>query len=160
MQGQAPKEGNGWLALLLESPPSTRALETSITAVCIASVGRQHDDPGLVKDSLKYYGQGLRELQKALWDPRLMYKDETLAACMALFMYEFIECPAESREGLISHMDGCARLIQLRGAEAHRSVLGHQLFLAFRLDGVRFLISFFDLLCINVYHVEVYNNIH
>lgn len=145
---QGSRKGNGWLALLAESPASTRALETSIAAVCVASLGRQHDDLGLVKESLKYYGQGLRELQKALWDPKLMYKNETLAACMALFTYEIIECPGESRLGLISHTDGCARLIQLRGAEAHCSILGHELFLAFRLDGVRFLISFFDLLCI------------
>jgi hypothetical protein len=85
---------------------------------------------------MKLYGQGLRELQHALWSPKLMYKDETLAACMALAMYEVVECPAQSRGGWVTHSNGCARLIQLRGAEAHTSNLGHHLFLSSRIQCV------------------------
>jgi hypothetical protein len=144
IQQQGAREEKGWLVLVLESTTCTKALEASILAVSIANLGRQHNDTGLVRESLKFYGQGLWELQKALWDPKLMYRDETLAACMMLFTYELIECPEESRLGLLSHMNGCAKLIQSRGAEAHCSALGHQLFLAFRLDEVRFLISSFD----------------
>jgi hypothetical protein len=111
-------------------------------ALSAAGLGRRHNDAALVRESMRLYGVGLCELQRALWDPRLMYADDTLAACMALFTYEVVECAAESRRGLISHMDGCARLIQLRGAEAHCEGLGREIFLAFRLDGVSF--SFFD----------------
>lgn len=159
IQQQGVGEEKGWLVLLLELVTSTKALEMSILAVSLASLGRQHDDPGLVRQGLKYYGQGLWELQKALWDPKLMYKDETLAACMALSTYELVECPAESRFGLLCHMNGCARLIQSRGAESHCSALGRQLFLAFRLDEVRFLLSLFGLLHVDVYHLEFHNNI-
>lgn len=105
-------------------------------ALCTAKLGRSSEDTWLVKESLKLYTQGLRQLQNALWDPDLMYKDGTLAACMALAMYEIMECPSESKAAYASHQQGCAKLIQLRGAEAHSSGLGHQIFLTFRVHGV------------------------
>jgi hypothetical protein len=130
------KDKGSWLVLVAELPELTTALETSVLAMSTAKLGRMNNDPGLVKASLKSYVQGLWELQKALWDPSLMYRDETLAACMALWMYEVMECPAGSVSGWISHFDGCQRLVQLRGAKAHSSVLGHQVFLAFRTTAV------------------------
>ena len=71
-----------WLVLIAELPQATTALETSILAMTAAKIGRMNDDPVLVKASLRSYVQGLWELQKALWDPKLMYRDETLAACL------------------------------------------------------------------------------
>jgi hypothetical protein len=134
-------EEKPWLMLLPDLPTPTKALETSTLAICIAKLGRLNDDPMLVRESLRLYTQGLSELQSALWDPNLMYKDETLGACMALAMYELIECPAKTRFGYASHQNGCARLVQLRGAEAHKSGLGHQIFLTFRLQEVCIVLS-------------------
>lgn len=122
--------------LVAELPEMTTALEASVLAMSTAKVGRLNNDPVLVKASLHSYVEGLGELQKALWDPKLMYRDETLAACMALWMYEVIECPSETLSGWISHFGGCQRLVQLRGPEAHSSALGHQVFLAFRTTAV------------------------
>ena len=135
---QRPKQQQhaSWLMMVTELPDLTPALEASIVAMTTAKVGRMNDDPVLVKASLKSYTQGLWELQKALWDPHLMYRDETLAACMSLWMYEVMECPAGTPRGWISHFDGCRRLIELRGAEAHASDLGHQLFLVYRTTAV------------------------
>ena len=105
-------------------------------AICTAKLGRKSDNLSMVKESLNLYTQGLQQLQKALWDPSLMYKDETLGACMALALYEVIECPMESRRAYVTHQQGCAKLVQLRGAEAHSSGFGHQIFLSFRVQAV------------------------
>ena len=105
-------------------------------AVCTAKIGRRSDDQSLIHASLKLYTQGLQELQKALWDPQQMYADETLAACMALVMYEVFECPSSGRQAYLSHQQGCSRLVKLRGPKAHDSGLGHQVFISFRLHTV------------------------
>lgn len=83
-------------------PTVTTALECAILAVSTAKLGRLDDNEVLIRESLKFYVQGLWELQKALWNPKLMYKDETLAACMALIMYEVVECPDKSLDGWAS----------------------------------------------------------
>ena len=133
-----------WLRHLPELATLTEALELSILAVCTAKFGRSDNDPMLVDNSQRFYVQGLSELQKALWDSTLMRKDETLAACMVLSLYEAIECPAKTRYGWMSHVKGCAKLIRLRGPEAHASALGHELFLSFRFREVR--LTFLSLL--------------
>jgi hypothetical protein len=101
-------------------------------AVCTAKLGRASNDPLLVHESLKFYTQGLWELQRALWSPKLMYKDQTLAACMALILYEVYECPDRSPDGWTNHMKGCAKLFELRGPKAYASEFEHHLFLTFR----------------------------
>lgn len=105
-------------------------------ALCMARLGRENNHLDFIRESLRLYTRGLYEMQKALWDPQLMYSDETLGACMALAMYELVECPAANRRAYASHQDGCAKLVELRGAEAHGSGLGHQIFLAFRRQSV------------------------
>ncbi|KAG0649459.1 hypothetical protein D0Z07_4106 [Hyphodiscus hymeniophilus] len=113
-------------------PEFTPALEASIMSVSTAKLGRLNGNPLLVRESLKFYIQGLWELQKALWHPRLMYKNETLAACLSLIMYEVVECPGKSIDGWASHMRGCAKMFELKGPTAYDSDFGHQLFLSFR----------------------------
>lgn len=108
----------------------------SILALCTAKLGREREDDVLVRSSLRLYTEGLYELQKALWDPKLMYRDETLAACMALAYYELVECPAEAKYAYVTHHNGCSKLVQLRGADAHISGLGRQVFLTFRFQEV------------------------
>lgn len=125
-----------WLALLPDLTTPTKALELSVMAFCMARLGRESNDLVLVRESQGLYTRGLCEMQRALWDPQQMYSDETLGACMALAMYEVVECPAANRRAYASHQDGCAKLVQLRGAEAHKTGLGHQLFLAFRKQSV------------------------
>lgn len=131
-----PVDEKPWLLLLPDLPVPTAALETSTLAIATAKLGRLNHDEVLVKESLRLYTKGLRELQLALWNPELMHKDETLAACMVLGMYELVECPAGDKTGYISHYNGCDRLVELRGPDAHREGLGHQLFLTFRVQGV------------------------
>jgi Fungal specific transcription factor domain len=136
LNGSRTARGKIWLLLLPEMPTLTVALETSILAVCTARIGRLNADQVLLQEGLRLYTRGLCELQKALWNPKLMYREETLAACMALTMYELQECPAKSGGGYVTHNAGAMKLIQLRGAGAHTEGLAHLIFLAFRLHGV------------------------
>jgi Fungal specific transcription factor domain len=123
-------------SLLSQLPSSSLALEKARLAICTARLGRMHGNEALLRKSLNLYGEGLQELQKALYDPRLMYKDETLGACMCLSSYELMECPAGTPSAYSLHHHGCARLIQLRGAKAHTSGLGHELFVTFRTQAI------------------------
>lgn len=130
------RAGN-WLKILPSHPTFTTALEATILAVCTAKLGRMHNDPSLVHESLKFYVQGLWELQKALWDERQMYRDETVAASMCLVVYEVLECPDQNVLGLVGHLKGCARLFELKGPKAFGAPFAHSLFLSFRQIEVR-----------------------
>lgn len=129
--------GGTWILQLPELLMRTPALEASVSAVSAAMLGRMHDDRPLVNESLKLYTIGLRELQKALWNPKLMYDDETLAACLCLSLYEIVECPGEGYQAYYNHCKGCMRLVEARGIDRHLSGIAHELFLGFRAQGVR-----------------------
>lgn len=106
-------------------------------ALALAKLGDLYHDPALTHESLKLYNHGLRQLQKALWDPDLMFHDHTLTSCIALATYEMSQCPNQSKDAYISHTSGCAKLVQLRGPEAHMDGLAHHVFIHFRTQGVR-----------------------
>jgi hypothetical protein len=126
------KISGGWLTMLPDLPDMTEALEAAILAVCTARLGRVNRDPALIHESLRFYTQALWELQRALWTPRLMYREETVAACMGLLMYEVFECPDKSVVGWMGHMRGCAKLVELRGPKSYGTEFSHRLFLTFR----------------------------
>lgn len=132
-QRASESQPGSWFAMLPSLPDMTSALETALFAISIAKLGRIKQDPGLIHESLKFYTGGLIELQKALWSPRLMYRDETVAASMALVLYEAMECPERSIAGWRNHMHGCVKLFELKGPKAFNSIFGHQVFLSFRL---------------------------
>lgn len=136
MERQYHLHGRPWLPLLSELPGKVQALETSSWALAAAALGRVHNSQPLIRESLRLYSQALRELQHALWDKSLMLEDGTLAACMALSLYEVIECPSNSVKGYDSHRKGLISLIHVRGVDAHTSDTGHRLFLGVRLPGV------------------------
>jgi hypothetical protein len=129
--------GNHWLPMLTELPCVSRALDVAAVAFCTAKLGRVARDKTLVTESLSLYGRGLHELQRALYDRRQMYTDDTLGACILLAMYEVYECPNSSRTGYLSHVAGCERLIQLRGPAAYTHGLGHYIFKSYRFMAVR-----------------------
>jgi hypothetical protein len=130
-------DARAWMTILPSIPSPTKALETAAYAVSLARLGNTLHAPELQRESLKLYTQGLRRVQLALWDRRLMYSDETLAACMLLAIYEVFECPGRSRAAYLKHFNGCAKLIQLRGPAAHVDGLAHSIFQGFRFMGVR-----------------------
>lgn len=137
MHAQDPKSQNRsamhWLSFVPSLPSPLKALETSTYALCTARLGQLQNNQVLIKESLRLYGKGLRELRLALDDPKLVCKDETLGACLALSLYEIVE---GTRASYINHADGAAKLIKLRGPASCSSGFGHKIFLAFRFMGV------------------------
>ena len=83
-----PRVPLAWPQLVYDIPTEGPALRLSMAAVSLLVVGSSTSNPTLSVEGSRKYGQALCELQKALWDERLMYKDETLAACNALLLYE------------------------------------------------------------------------
>lgn len=133
----AATENASWLQCVPGMVGSAPALEAALMALSTAQLGRAHDCMELVHESRRLYCVSLRELGKALKDKNRVYKDDTLAACVALALYEVVECPAESDKGLVTHSDGCMRLIEARGPEAHTGDVGHLLFQSCRYSSVR-----------------------
>ena len=77
-----------WLQLVFNIPTEGPALDRALSAVSLSVVGRATNNSLLVVEGSRKYGQALWELQRALWDQQLMYRDETLAASHALVLYE------------------------------------------------------------------------
>ena len=105
-------------------------------ALCVAKIGDYNHDKRLSYEGLRLYSRALFELQKALADPELIYHDHTLAACSLLSQFEISQCPQDSVRAYLQHMEGCEKLVQMRGPERHVEGLGHKLFLLFRVQAV------------------------
>ena len=139
MSSLASPDGCTWLAVIPSMPRPMKALETAAYALSLARLGTSTNARDMVEESLRLYTRGLYHIQGALWNPKFMYADETLATCVLLAMYEVFQCPNNSRAGYFSHENGCAKLIQLRGPAAHASGLAHSIFQWFRYMSVSWL---------------------
>ncbi|KAK2812117.1 hypothetical protein FQN49_008399, partial [Arthroderma sp. PD_2] len=129
-------DGRPWTYFLPQLPTKSRALESASVAVAAAALGRKHGIRDLSREGLKYYTRALRHLQEALWDKDLVLEDETLTACMAVGMFEVIECANLGRSAFESHVKGLMALVRARGTKRHTSGPGYALFLAMRCAGI------------------------
>ncbi|KIW18039.1 hypothetical protein PV08_02326 [Exophiala spinifera] len=125
-----------WAELIQDVPRQDNALEEAFSALTISRVGQANKDVRLVRESSRIYGRALKELQEALFDPKRMYSDHTLMACMLLGLYEVFEGPAFRSRSWLTHAAGAARLVQLRGPERHQHWEAHHPFLASRIPTV------------------------
>ncbi|EEA28691.1 conserved hypothetical protein [Talaromyces marneffei ATCC 18224] len=132
--------GGPWMLQLPQLFMKTPALQTAVSAIAASILGRQHDDRDFVNESLRFYTSGLRELQKSLWDPHVMFNDEILAVCLCLDLYEAMECLLRlvvlARQAYYNHCMACMRLVEARGAGRHVSGVSHELFLGLRAQGL------------------------
>lgn len=124
-----------WTSVLLEMSQDEPALDLAFSALSISRVGRSNQDVRLVKESTKIYGRALKDLQRALADSSRMRSEEVLAACSLLGLYEIFEGGDAMNKsvGWISHAQGAARLIELRGPSQHIKRQPHHVFLGARL---------------------------
>lgn len=86
-----------WLQLVLNTPTDSLVLDHAMAAVSLSVVGRATNNTTIAVESSRKYGQALLELQRALWQESLMYRDDTLAACNALVLYEVRFRPRRQR---------------------------------------------------------------
>ena len=117
-----------WTLVIQQMSSEETALNLAFLAVSAARVGRDLNDKRLVEESLKIYGKALRDLQSALYDPKRMYSDGTLVACMLLGLYEIFEGSDRKTLAWISHSQGAARLVELRGVGRHATTAANFLF--------------------------------
>ena len=122
-----------WLMSLKDYSVDSEALQKSLGAFFAGGVARKRRDDRLLNKAREMYMQGLEQLQVALKHPVQRLADETLAACMALANYELASQHPDGPNLFMVHQAGAAKLIRLRGPEAHMSGFGRSLFLSMRM---------------------------
>ncbi len=85
-----------WLQRALDLPNPSPALRLSLKALAMARLGWIHGDKSLVLDGRVFYSQALQATQRALYDERMMWQDETLATGSVLAFYEVKTYPDSS----------------------------------------------------------------
>jgi hypothetical protein len=124
--------GLNWLSELQDVAIQSPALDSSIGAFFAARVGRSNNDMDLVHKSRCMYLCGLEQVKQAVNNPQTRSSDETLAACVALSLYELTERPGGAFNAYMTHLKGAMTLLQLRGPDACVTPLGHSVFLFLR----------------------------
>ncbi|KAJ9616652.1 hypothetical protein H2200_000371 [Cladophialophora chaetospira] len=112
-----------WLYHSINSPAHSTILRQSLVSVALIRLGRLHDDQALLVSGRQIYGQTLRMMQAALNDSELAYSDNTLVAARCMVLYESFESTSGDMAAWQNHIMGIARIIELRGAHRHRSVV-------------------------------------
>lgn len=133
-------DGN-WIAQLQGGVIDSPALQTSVGAYAAAYLAHEKNDVALLHQSRQMYMRSLEHLRTALGKKRTRLSDETLAACLALSMYELAESPAAAADerdpsgkagGYTTHLMGAMVLMEMRGPDVNNSPLAHSLFLGLR----------------------------
>ena len=119
-----------WLAQLASRTEVSSTLLHAIRAISLSFFGRRTRDKNLVQNSRLIYGKALLKLNKSLEDPIEGLASDTLSATVLLTFYEMLNCT--ERYSWIRHAGGVARLMQLRGANRHRTGIDRDIFLTSR----------------------------
>lgn len=85
-----------WVQVAPDLLDPSNPLSSALSAVCMARIGRLQEDQRSTMESRVLYGKALSELQLALWDKTRMFRDDTLAASIALETYEVGPSPRDS----------------------------------------------------------------
>jgi hypothetical protein len=125
-----------WTEMVNELPQEETCLESAFSALTLSRVGKDNGDDRFVRQSTKLYGRALKEMQTALYDSDRMHSDEVLTASMILGLYESFENPTLDSRSWLSHAQGAAQLIELRGPERHRNRQAHHVFLGSRVPTI------------------------
>jgi hypothetical protein len=95
-----------WLLQLHDVVIHSPALDSTISAFFAVQVARMNNNVNLVHQSRSMHVDGLKHFQQAPTHPQDRLSDETLAACMALSMYELTECPPGTQSAYMTHQRG------------------------------------------------------
>jgi hypothetical protein len=77
-----------WFHLVPSIQNPSLVLSYATKAIAASRVAFAYGDANLRLRAFDAYGRALQELQKALFDPNLMYRDDTLAAARSLVTFE------------------------------------------------------------------------
>lgn len=116
------------------------SLQLAYLATSCSRIGHDNHDENLLVSGKKFYGKALREVQRAISDPKRRHTEETLLACSTLGLYEMFEAQisppgqlGSTPNGWLSHAAGVARLLEARGPESYTTDKGHPIFLHTRI---------------------------
>ncbi|KAL2832683.1 hypothetical protein BJY01DRAFT_225786 [Aspergillus pseudoustus] len=117
----------------LAKDPQNLAVNAAFTAVGLAVMSNIRMSPQLLLAARREYTTALARTNYALSDAVLSKGDDTLAAVVLLGMFEVTTCTDGSFfDRWMKHMDGAAKLIELRGPEQLERPEGLHLFTQLR----------------------------
>jgi Fungal specific transcription factor domain/Fungal Zn(2)-Cys(6) binuclear cluster domain len=129
-----------WTQFVPQLLTNDLSLQLAYLALSSSRIGHDNEDDHLLASSKKFYGKALREMQRAISDPKRRFTEETLMACSILSLYEMFEAKtsavvqlSSTSNGWLSHAAGAARLLEARGPESYTTDKGHQVFLHARI---------------------------
>ncbi|KAE8396911.1 hypothetical protein BDV37DRAFT_88719 [Aspergillus pseudonomiae] len=93
-------------------------------------LARRHHDHDQLQASRHMYNRALRCLAQSLRDPVRVKSDDTLAAAIALGVYEVLD--GVGSNSWLVHSRGIGALFRLRGPDAHRSGFGRTMYTTYR----------------------------
>ena len=125
-----------WLEGVHELSSDEPSLKNAFSALILSRVSKESGDQQLGEASTLLYGNALQDLQAALLDPGQVYSDDILIATLLLGVYEILQGSTVDSSSWLSHAQGAARLIELRGPERHKTDQAHQAFLASRITTI------------------------
>lgn len=106
------------------------ALVASVSACALASLSLELECSEIAGMARKYYARALNLTNQALAQPDVAVRDDTLAAVLALSLFETITQDNElSQASWEAHVHGAALLLRMRGQRQFNSSLGRTLYL-------------------------------
>lgn len=117
-----------WMRHAIDIAAPTAMLQHALLALSLTRYGRLNLNGDAVLQGQRLYSQALSQLQKALYDPRLVWHDETLVSIRAMVLYEVYESTSDNPTAWHNHLAGMAYLMQIRGPARHRSPMAKAVF--------------------------------
>ncbi|KAL2811047.1 hypothetical protein BJX63DRAFT_400303 [Aspergillus granulosus] len=113
--------------------PSGRAVMASLNATGLAALSNIRMSQELMLSARQQYVTALAETNAALSDQTQATSDATLVAVTFLGLYELLTCNGPPLlDRYLTHLEGCTRLIELRGSDQLKDTIGLGLFTHFR----------------------------
>ncbi|KAL4874678.1 hypothetical protein BJY04DRAFT_203372 [Aspergillus karnatakaensis] len=115
------------------STNSGRAVTASLNATGLAALSNIYQSPQLMIAARQEYGRALAETNAVLCDEVQSTSNASLVAVAFLGMFEIMTCNGPPlMEKYLNHVEGSARLLQLRGSDQLKDDVGLGLFSQFR----------------------------
>ncbi|KAE8355914.1 hypothetical protein BDV28DRAFT_128097 [Aspergillus coremiiformis] len=112
------------------SAAQSNAVQWGIRSLNTWFLAKRHQDHQQLQASRHMYNRALRGLAQSLRNPATVKSDATLAAAMALGVYEMLDGVGPT--SWLVHSRGIGALFRLRGADAHRSGFGWTMYTTYR----------------------------
>ncbi|KAI0020198.1 hypothetical protein F4780DRAFT_384331 [Xylariomycetidae sp. FL0641] len=129
---------SGWINIICNLHTSSPTVQLALLSLSLSSVGRRDGDFNITTQGFMCYNLAVRELSKALHNPKKADDDSMLATTKLLSLFEILygdrlpDVLAQSRAWL-GHMGGQRALLQSRSPQDFRSGVSHELFTSGRL---------------------------